>query len=70
MVSNNLEGLLLDLTKEQNLNEILDKKSWNDNIYLPRILKTPHGALADVFQSFLKKRDGSGQDKIETIKKS
>jgi len=69
VVSNNLEGLLLDLTKEQNLNEILDKNSWNDNIYLPRILKAPHGALADVFQSFLKKRDGSEEDKIETIKK-
>ena len=69
MVSNNLEGLLLDLTKEENLNEILDKKSWNDNIYLPRILKAPHGSLADVFQSFLKKRDESEDEKLDKIRK-
>jgi len=68
-VSNNLEDLLLDLTQEQNINEILDKGSWKDNIYLPRILKTPHGALADLFQSFLKNRDDSDQEKVNKIRK-
>ena len=68
-VSNNLDGLLLDLTKESNLNEILDNQSWNDNIYLPRILKKPYGALADAFQNYLKKRDESEEEKLEKIQK-
>lgn len=69
VISNTLEGLLWDLTKEPNLNAILDNESWNDNIYLPRILKTPHGALADVFQNFLKKRDESEDEKLKKIQK-
>merc|ERR1711894_92830 len=68
-VSNNLDGLLLDLTKESNLNEILDNQSWNDNIYLPRILKKSYGALADAFQNYLKKRDESEEEKLEKIQK-
>ena len=68
-VSNNLDGLLLDLTKESNLNEILDNQSWNDNIYLPRILKKTYGALADAFQNYLKKRDESEEEKLEKIQK-
>ena len=60
---------MLDLTKESNLNEILDNQSWNDNIYLPRILKKPYGALADAFQNYLKKRDESEEEKLEKIQK-
>ena len=67
--ANTLEGLLSDLTKEQNLNEILDKKAWQDNIFCPRILKTPQGALADEFQKYLQNRNENEEEKMEKIKK-
>jgi len=67
--ANTLEGLLSDLTNEQNLNEILEKSSWQDNIFCPRILKTPQGALADEFQKYLKSRTENEDEKMDMIKK-
>ena len=67
--ANTLEGLLSDLTTEQNLNEILDKKAWEDNVFCPRIIKTPQGALADEFQQYLRNRNENEEEKTEKIKK-
>jgi len=60
--ANTLDGLLSDLTSEENLIEIFKTDAWNDDIYCPRILKSPYGALADEFQKFIQSR-GKGKFK-------
>ena len=67
--ANTLDGLLSDLTSEENLIEIFKTDAWNDDIYCPRILKSPYGALADEFQKYLSSREEKETLKVEAIRK-
>ena len=67
--ANTLDGLLSDLTSEENLIDIFKTDAWDDNIYCPRILKSPYGTLADEFQKYLSSREEKETLKAEAIRK-
>ena len=67
--ANTLDGLLSDLTSEENLIDIFKTDAWDDNIYCSRILKSPYGTLADEFQKYLSSREEQETLKVEAIRK-